>query len=236
MKEFVAVLILISCFSCTPSEPKHRPADEPEIETVRKTAAKKDSLKQDTIVFISYNDDFDYSQLNGKKGKAEVSYVNDKNNDRSFLRGDLIAIEWKNDSIYIAGDGDTPQNAEWIVSAKKIRDGKISELRKKYSKTIKYYYSREDEISDSYLEHLHHLAEYYIANSKKELIKSSIKNREDLAYSVEKKSRDHKEYYLLGIYTESEHKTNPFQWLYIDSESDKIYEYDLSNDRLIYFP
>lgn len=236
MKEAFAALILIFCFSCTPSEPKNQPQEKTESKTVPQIEAKKDSVKQDTIEFASYNDNFDYTQLNGKKGKEQIDFVNDNNNDRSFLRGDLIAIQWKNDTIYIAGDGETPQIAQWIVSAKKIKDGNVSKLRKQYGKPIKYHYSKENEISDSYLEHLHDLAEYYIANSKNDLVKLSLKDKIDLAYSVEKQTRENKEYYVLGIYTESEHKINTFQWLYIDPETDKVYEYDLPNDRLIYFP
>lgn len=235
MKEACAMLILTLCFSCTPPEPKNQRQEKIVTKTIPQIEVKKNSLKRDTIEFVSYNDNFDYTQLNGKKGKEEISFVNDKNNDRSLLRGDLIAIEWKNDTIYIAGDGETPENAQWIVSAKKIEDGKVSTLRKVYRRPIKYHLT-DDEISDSYLEHLHDLAEYYIANSKVDLIKLSVKNRENLAYSVEKQTKDNKEYYVLGIYTESEHKINIFQWLYIDPEDDKIYEYDLPNDQLIYFP
>ncbi|MCI3938381.1 hypothetical protein MQX03_14355 [Chryseobacterium aahli] len=68
------------------------------------------------------------------------------------------------------------------------------------------------------------------------MVKLSLKDKIDLAYSVEKQTKDNKEYYVLGIYTESEHKISTFQWLYIDPENDKIYEYDLPNDKLIYFP
>lgn len=236
MKEFFAVLILIFCFSCSQSEPKNQLQEKIVTKTVPEIKAKKDSVKQDTIEFVSYNDNFDYTQLNGRKGKKEIDFVNDNNNDRSFLPGDLIAIEWKNDTIYIAGDGETPQIAQWIVSARKIKDGNVSRFRKEYGKLIKYHYSKEDEISDSYLDHLYDLAEYYIANSKNDLVKLSLKNKNDLAYSVEKQVRDNKEYYVLGIYTESEHKINTFQWLYINPEDDKIYEYDLPNDQLIYFP
>lgn len=236
MKSATVFLFLAFSVSCTPTEPKNKPTDKPEYQTVRQIITKKDPIYHDTIEFVSYNDDFDYSQLNGKKGKEEISFVNDKNNDRSFLRGDIIALEWKHDSIYIAGDGDTPQNAEWIVSAKKIKDGNVSKFRKEYGKPLKFLYSKEDEISDSYLEHLYAFAEYYIANSEKNLVKLSINNKDELAYSIEKRNRDNKEYYVLGVYTEFEHKTNTFQWLYIDPETDKIYEYDLTNDKLIYFP
>lgn len=236
MRAVIVFLFLVFCSSCTPSEPKQESADETKTEVIQSIVAEKDSLEHDTIEFISYNDDFDYSQLNGKKDKQELSFINDKNNDRSLLRGDLIAIDWKNDSIYIAGDGETPQNAQWIVSAKKIKDGNVSKFRKEYGKQIKYYHSKEDEISVTYLDHLYKLAEYYIANSKKDLIRLHLKNKDELAYSIEKRNKNDKEYYVLGIYTESEHKINTFQWLYIDPETDKIYEYDLPNDRLIYFP
>jgi len=236
MRAVIVFLFLVFCSSCTPPEPKTESADETKTEVIQQIVEEKDSLKHDTIEFSSYNDDFDYSQLNGKKGKQELSFINDKNNDRSLLRGDLIAIEWKNDSIYIAGDGETPQNAQWIVSVKKIKDGNVSKFRKEYNKPIKYHHSKDDEISDSYLDHLYKLAEYYIANSKKDLIRLHLKNKDELAYSIEKRNKNDKEYYVLGIYTESEHKINTFQWLYIDPETDKIFEYDLSNDRLIYFP
>lgn len=238
MKKTALLSVLAFCFSCNSGAENKNPKDiaDPETEKIQQIVTEKDSLQRDTIDFVSYNDDFDYAQLNGKKEKEEVSYINDQNNDRSFLRGDLIAIEWKNDSIYIAGDGETPQNAQWIVSAKKIKDGNVSKFRKEYGKQIKYYHSKEDEISGSYLDHLYKLAEYYIANSNKDLIRLHLKNKEELAYSIEKRNKNDKEYYVLGIYTESKHKINTFQWLYIDPETDKIFEYDLPNNRLIYFP
>ncbi|MCY0969966.1 hypothetical protein [Chryseobacterium wangxinyae] len=236
MKEAFAILILTLCFSCTPPERKIQTKNKTKLKAVPKIVAKKDSINKDTIEFVSYNDNFDYTQLNGKKGKEEIDYINDQNNDRSFLRGDLIAIEWKNDTIYIAGDGETLQMAQWIVSAKKLKDGNVSKFRKQYGKELKYLLSKDDELSDSYRDHLYKIAEYYIANSYKELIKLSVKNKENLGYSVEKQNREGKDYYVLGFFTESEYKINTFQWVYIDPDTDKIYEYDLANDRLIYFP
>ncbi|KUJ52730.1 hypothetical protein [Chryseobacterium sp. JAH] len=188
MKDSAAFLLLIICWSCTQTETKDQKTRELEKKEFKQNTIKRDSVKNDTVEFTSYNDNFDYSQLNGKKGKENIDFINDNNNDRSFLRGDLIAIEWKNDSIYIAGDGETPQNAQWIVSAKKIKDGNVSKFRKEYGKEIKYHFSNEDQLSGSYLDHLYILAEYYIANSNRDLIKLTIKNKQDLAYSVEKRS------------------------------------------------
>lgn len=237
MKKILVFSLLVYCFSCSQGpENKKDEQTDPETEKIDTSVPEKDSVIHDTIEFVSYNDDFDYSQLNARKEKKEISYINDKNNDRSFLRGDIIAIGYKNDSIYIAGDGETPQNAQWIVTAKKIKDGKVSLFRKKHGKALKYHYSEEDQLTSTFLDHLYELAEYYIANSDRKMMKTAIEEKMPLAYSIEKQKRDDKEYYVLGIYTESEHKINTFQWLYIDPETNKIYEYDLPNDRLIYFP
>ncbi|MDO7743050.1 MAG: hypothetical protein MUP99_04725, partial [Pedobacter sp.] len=76
------------------------------------------------------------------------------------------------------------------------------------------------------------IVEYYVANSQNELLKLQITNRNDLSYSIEAQTRADKEYTMIGIATEFEHKINVVQWLYFDSTSDLLYEYDLPNDQL----
>ena len=76
--------------------------------------------QKDIFEFINYDDNFDYSLLNTKKGDTLYSFINDNNDDRSYLRGDSIEIEWKEDLIYIAGDGDTKEIDDWIISTKKV--------------------------------------------------------------------------------------------------------------------
>lgn len=66
MKEAFAALALTLCFSCTSPEPKNRQQEKTKTDKISKIEAKKDSVKRDTIEFVSYNDNFDYTQLNGK--------------------------------------------------------------------------------------------------------------------------------------------------------------------------
>ena len=128
--------------------------------------------QKDIFEFINYDDNFDYSLLNTKKGDTLYSFINDNNDDRSYLRGDSIEIEWKEDLIYIAGDGDTKEIDDWIISTKKIKDGKVSDFRKNYNKEIKYYYTKN--YAQSFLNDIYLIVENYIVNSKNELITASI--------------------------------------------------------------
>ncbi|MGV3546752.1 MAG: hypothetical protein ACO1N4_06800 [Pedobacter sp.] len=47
---------------------------------------------KDTFVFDSYNDNGDYMILNAKKGKDLYGFINDENNDRSLLKGDICEL------------------------------------------------------------------------------------------------------------------------------------------------
>lgn len=153
---------------------------------------------------------------------------------RNLLRGDVCEITWEKDTIYIAGEGEIPKIENWLVSIKKIKDGNVSKFRKDYKKELKYYYSDEG-YTQSTLDDLYLSAEYYIANTKNELIKLAIQNREQLEYSIESRTENNRDYQVLGIGYTFEHKFNVIQWLYIDIETQKIYEYDVANDKLVEF-
>lgn len=196
---------------------------------------KKNTYLKNTFVFNSYDDNGDYTLLNAQNGNDSYSFINDKNDDRSLLRGDICEIEWEKDTIYIAGDGETPEIADWLVSIKKIKDGNVSKFRKAYKKELKYHWSEEKKYSKNYLDEIYLLVEYYIANSKNELIKHSIKTKEQLEYSIEERFENNRHYEMLGIGYTFDHRFSIMQWIYIDRETKQIYEYDLSNERLIAF-
>lgn len=82
---------------------------------------------------------------------------------------------------------------------------------------------------------LYLIAEYYIANSKNELLRTIILNKEKVEYSVEQQQRNGKEYTVLGVGTVSEGSVTKAQWLYYDAENKILYEYDLPNDELVVF-
>lgn len=87
---------------------------------------------------------------------------------------------------------------------KNSQDSKVSDFRKNYGKEIYYNYSGDFNYTQSYLDELYLIAEYYIANSKNELLKNIIENKGRLEYSVEQQQRNDKEYTVLGIGTGTE--------------------------------
>ncbi|MFD2909981.1 hypothetical protein ACFSX9_14695 [Flavobacterium ardleyense] len=227
---FIIIVLLASCNSATENKTVESSLEESKI------IEEKPKLHVDTLSFVAYNDDGDYFLLYAKKNKEDFSFINDKNDDRSFLKGDVIEVIWKNDTIYIAGDGETPELAEWVVSTRKIKDGTVSAFRKHYKKELKYNWSKEFEYSQGYLDQLYLVVEYYIANSQNQLIKEAVESKEQIEYSIEEQIRNNKEYTVIGIATVSEHKVSTIQWLYYQhGDALELYEYDLPNDELIKF-
>lgn len=112
---------------------------------------------------------------------------------------------------------------------------KVTDFRKKYGKEIHYNYSSDFNYSQKYLDELYLIAEYYIANSKNELLKNIIENKGRLEYSIEQQQRNSKEYTVLGIGTVTEGRITKAQWLFYDAENKILYEYDLPNDELVVF-
>jgi len=240
IKRFIIICILPLCLSISCHSDRVKIPDQVIAAPEKKKIQPKENSvvipqQRITVEFIGYNDDGDYELFNARKGNEDYSFVNSGDDKRTFLRGDLVELLWQKDTIYMAGDGDSPQEAKHILSAKKVKDGKVSEFRKGYQKELKYYTVEADKYSKSYLDKIYLIVEYYVANSQNELLKLQIKNRNDLSYSIEAQTRADKEYTMIGIATAFEHKTNVVQWLYFDSDKDLLYEYDLPNDQLIKF-
>jgi hypothetical protein len=81
---------------------------------------------------------------------------------------------------------------------------------------------------------------FYIKNSKNELVKMSYQNNEPIKWLLDSTEKtDSTNYYIFNIGRDvseedgSEKRFSPYCWLYIDSLTNKIYEYDIPNERLI---
>jgi hypothetical protein len=80
----------------------------------------------------------------------------------------------------------------------------------------------------------------YIKNSENKLIKSHIKNKDNMEWLLDRTEKtDSTNYFIFNIGQEvsekdgSELRFSSDGWIYIDSLTKKIYEYDLPNDSLI---
>lgn len=192
----------------------------------------------DTVTFAERDDNGDYFLFYVRKKNRLVSLVYDDLAEQKldFLRGDTLAIQWKMDSIWIAGDGDRLDFKERLVGVKKLKDGKVTTFRKNYTKPIKYWYEKDASYTDEFKSYLYLLVEYYIAYSQRPLVLMHLDMPEtEFVYSIEERDEKGRHYIVLGLSNDQGTHSNIIQWLYVDSETHALYEYDLANDQLIPF-
>lgn len=194
-----------------------------------------DTNRKVVCEFIAYNDDYDYFMLYVRNNKRERFFINEVES-RNLLRGDIIEVAWKADTIYIAGDGESPEPADFAIAVKKIKDGNVALFRKKYPEAIRFHHSNESSYSTEFKNKIYLLVEYYLANTEKEILLDMLHNRfSNIIYSIEEREMDDEKYMIIGIADEAEHYLNTVQWLYLQPESYKIYEIDFANDELVVF-
>lgn len=189
---------------------------------------------KNTFKFISYNDDSDYFFLNVKDNKDSLfTFIHNTNDIINYLKDDIVEITWKHDTIVMAGDNSITEAVKLLISSKKIKDGSVSRFRKKYKKKLFYTVFNENKYSNSYLDEIYLIVEYYIANTKNRLLNYAIKDQKKITYSLENTIRNKKSYLLIQITSSFEHKTIPLRSLYYDTNENKLYDYDLPNDTLL---
>lgn len=192
-----------------------------------------DKKLKNSFEFISYNTDYDYFFLEVRNRKGDVeTFIHNTEEDIKYLRGDIIEIAWKEDSITMAGDESIVEEANILISSKKIKDGNVSKFRKNYKKEISYLLDK-DNYSASFLEKIYLNVEYYIANTTNELLRNLIINNNKITCTIAQIKRNDKPFLQIGITHLFEHKTNTIKWLYYNLNSSQFYEYDLPNDSLI---
>lgn len=190
----------------------------------------------DEFEFIDYNDDYDDFFIEVQKDNKKHSLiVNDiRPEDLNLNRGDMVRIQWKINSLRPSGDESLLLFEEFATEITKIKDSNVSLFRQKHPKPLKYYYNNDYSIS--FLDKIYKNVEYYIANSKQDLVKLAIYDpKSDLIYSIEDRTMNGKKYYAVGISNEFENIQSIIQWIYLDEDLQKIFEYDISNNELIEF-
>ncbi|KUJ63041.1 hypothetical protein AR687_06520 [Flavobacteriaceae bacterium CRH] len=197
---------------------------------------KTEETYSDQVEFVNFDGNGDYALFTVQKNKKLVSFYTNLEGSGIFKRGDVLDVKWKMDTIYEAGDGEKQDFGEWLITAKKVKDGPVSLFRKKYKKPIKWNSEKQDTYTVDFQDYLSTEIEYYLANSKNEAVKTAIKDPEaNFSYSIEEKDRGDKSYYVLAISTDFEHNSSILQTLYLDILTNKLYKYDLANDKLVEF-
>ena len=201
--------------------------------------------KEKLQIGTTYTDTFEYIDLNDE---GDDVFIDLKKNDTLFpmidnelygklndwARGDLYQIDWQIDTMRPAGDETQLWVEYFAVKTTKIKDGNVSLFRKKYTKPLKYTVDDSDGYTNFTLDWIYRNVEYFLANSKQELIISLINDpSSDISYSIEEETIKEQQYIKIGISNEIESHTSVLQWIYLNGI--KLYEYDLANDKLIEF-
>jgi len=189
----------------------------------------------DRMTFVEYLDDGDYFQILAKKGDSTIVLINEADNTRNLNRGDKIQVTWKDGTVTVPGDQEAEMPARLLVSVKRTADGPVTAFRNNYGKKIKYTWSTEEEFTSSYLDKIYRLTEYYLTQTKNPLLRAAIKKREELTYSIESAERNGERYRVIGIAPIGPNGSNIVQWLYVEEEKGRVYEYDLPGDKLVAF-
>ncbi len=75
----------------------------------------------------------------------------------------------------------------------------------------------------------------YIKRSQMELIALDKKNNKQISWMIDKQERNERVYYAIKIGRDFEDRFVSDGWIFIDSASRQVYEYDLAEDSLIEF-
>lgn len=177
----------------------------------------------DTLKFlrtISEGENFLFSAT----GTKEHIFFYNNIREKKLTRGDVIEVKWKT----------TDAIAQDVISVKKLKDGPVALFRKKHPQIIRALTEVPVNDWDPYTDELYLAVEYYLSQTKEPLLQHVMKTSfNDILFTAEEKERDGRVYNIIGIAQNSEHKLNTMQWLFLDAENLKLYEYDLPNDQLI---
>lgn len=211
-----------------------------EIDSQTSTPAQKNISKKshiDSVLFKEFNDDGDYSLFIVSKGIQEITliYKDDMLNRNDFVRGDNVRIVWELDSIRNPSDEEVLVFIKRLRKADKIKDGKVSLFRKENNKEITYVSNiTGDSYSDSFINYVHTIVEYVVANSKSETLKEVLNSPEaTLFYAITEIEKANRMYYVFHISSKMDGQLKDIQQLYQDVERGALYEYDAVTDSLI---
>lgn len=197
-----------------------------------------DAQVKDTLIFKEYNDDGDIALFYVQEGNKSWPMVFKAKNEPStdLLRGDIVEVVWKKEKLRNM-DNDLMDINQVLLDYSKLKDGKVHALRRNHPNLLQYDKSSELKLTDSYLAYLTAYLEYYIAYSTQPLIKEILKEKgqAEMIYQVNEITFKNRPYMVISLETNHENKQSVIQWLYIDNENRKLYEYDIFNEKLIEF-
>ncbi|WP_099369882.1 hypothetical protein [Sphingobacterium sp. 1.A.5] len=192
--------------------------------------------KQEKVIFLELQEGGDLEPLFVKSGDQRLTFVYQPDSfvELNLLRGDSILINWEDRVLDLAGDTGTVRE-KVVTKILKIKDSKILDFRSKYGKDLVFQYPMDSNYTETFKDYLYNWVEYYLTISKTLPVEDLIIDKSNtIYYSIEDAEKNGRSYTLIGIGVKSSTENSSIlQWLYLDNESHRMYEYDLGKDELI---
>jgi hypothetical protein len=192
--------------------------------------------KQKKVIFLELQEGGDIEPIIVKNGEERLTFVYQPDSfvELNLLRGDSILVNWEERDLELAGDTGTVRE-KVVTKILKIKDSKILDFRKKYGKDLVFQYPMDSNYKETFKDYLYHWVEYYLTISKTlPIVELIIDKSNAIYYSIEDAEKNGRSYTLIGIGVKSlPENSSILQWLYLDNESHRMYEYDLGKDELI---
>ena len=192
--------------------------------------------KLEKVIFLELQEGGDIEPIIVKNGEQRLTFVYQPDSfvELNLLRGDSILINWEERDLELAGDTGTVRE-KVVTKILKIKDSKILDFRSKYGKELVFQYPMDSNYTETFKDYLYNWVEYYLTISKTLPVEDLIIDKSNtIYYSIEDAEKNGRSYTLIGIGIKaSPENSSILQWLYLDNESHRMYEYDLGKDELI---
>ena len=91
--------------------------------------------------------------------------------------------------------------------------------------------------SENYQKRLYKIAEYYLANSQRDLVKYHLQNPDaNIGFSMEENDWEEVNYTQIGIFNKVGSNLTTLQWLFYNPKTQQLFEYDLNLKKMTPFP
>ncbi len=159
----LALILIANSCELTAKKQTEEVVDKHEEE---ETGGQKDKIHTDTFEYFDYSGLYDYPFFIVKKDNQNFTLLDDCSTGKNMAlnRGDSVEIQWKTDSMRVAGDDKVSSMNQWAVNIKKTGDGKLSVFRKTNNKPRSYIFMENNQPLE-YQTPLINEVEYFLANT-----------------------------------------------------------------------
>lgn len=118
---------------------------------------------RDTVVYLGYDCRGDYASIDVERDGRIVNLLTESDG-WEIRRGDQVLLEWKMDSMWVAGDGDAAYVMEWAKELRLIEKGPLARWERDFTRPIEWNEAGEQfSLDDDYVQACREAALWYFS-------------------------------------------------------------------------